>query len=162
DEDGERAPRRTRRHGRRSPRAAGAVGRRGRAAGCGAVKVITRLRTHTAYRFGSRTLRIAAAILAVTIVATLTVDLGPAVRGWAEREGSKQLKRPIHIGGLHIHLLTGVVTADRFSIDGLQPGDRPFFNARQIDVSLNWATLLRKEVTIESVKLTDWQMIVEK
>ena len=73
------------------------------------MNVIRRLRRHAAYRFGSRTARIAAAVLAVAIVATLTVDLGPAVRAWAEREGSKQLKRPIHIGGLHIHLLTGAV-----------------------------------------------------
>src|SRR5439155_1515920 len=61
-----------------------------------------------------------------------------------------------------IHLLTGIVTVDNFSIDGLRPGDRPFFTARRLDVSLNWAGLIRKEVTIESVKLTDWQMLVEK
>lgn len=126
------------------------------------MRVIKRLRQHKAYRFGSRTTRIAAAILAVAIVATLTVDLGPAVRGWAEREGSQQLKRPIHIGGLHLHLLTGAVVVDDFSIDGLRPGDRPFFTAHRLEVTLNWSTLVRKEVTIESVKLIDWQMLVEK
>ena len=71
------------------------------------MKILARLRQYRAYRFGSRTMRIAAAILAVAIVATLTVDLGPAVRSWAEKQGTKQLKRPIHIGGLHIRLLTG-------------------------------------------------------
>jgi hypothetical protein len=125
-------------------------------------RVITRIRRHGAYRFGSRTARIAAAILAVTVVATLTVDLGPAVRGWAERQGSKQLKRPIHIGALHFRLLTGGFVVSDFSIEGLRPADRPFFSARRLDVTLNWTTLVRKEVTIETVALSDWRMVVEK
>ena len=126
------------------------------------MKLISRLRQHAAYRFGSRTARIVAAILAVAIVVTLTIDLGPAVRGWAEREGSKQLKRPIHIGSLHLRLLTGAVIVNDFSIEGLRPTDRPFFSARRLEVTLNWATLVRKEVTIESVTLTGWEMLVEK
>ena len=126
------------------------------------MKLITRIRQHGAYRFGSRTARVAAAMLAVAIVATLTVDLGPAVRGWAQRQGSKQLKRPIHIGGLRLRLLTGTIVVDDFTIEGLQPADRPFFSARRLDVTLNWSTLLRKEVTIETVALSDWRMIVEK
>jgi len=125
-------------------------------------RIITRVRQHGAYRFGSRTARIAAALLAVSIVATLTVDLGPAVRGWAERQGSKQLKRPIHIGAVHLRLLTGAVVVSDLSIDGLRPTDRPFFSARRLEVTLNWWTLLRKEVTVETVNLSDWRMVVEK
>ena len=121
------------------------------------MNVIARLRKHAAYRFGSRTARITAAILAVAIVSTLTVDLGPAVRGWAERAGTKQLKRPIHIGGLHVRLVTGAVLVDDLAIEGLNPGDRPFFSARRVEVTLNWTTLIRREVTIESVRLSDWQ-----
>ena len=52
-------------------------------------------------------------ILAVAIVSTLTIDLGPGVRRLAEREGSRRIERPIHIGGLAIHLLRGRVGSTR-------------------------------------------------
>ena len=124
--------------------------------------LITRLRRHRAYRLASRTARIAAAILAVAIVGSLTIDLGPGVRSWVERKGSAQLKRPVHIGGLHVRVLTGRVIVDNFSIEGLKPVDRPFFSARRLEVTLDWSTLVRKEITIDTVKLSDWQMVVEK
>ena len=48
-----------------------------------------------------------AVTLAVAIVATLTVDLGPGLRGLAEREGSKRVGRPMHIGRLGVRLFNG-------------------------------------------------------
>src|SRR5436190_6786908 len=105
---------------------------------------------------------LAAAILAAAIVATLTIDLGPRVRGYAERIGSRQLERPIHINRLEIHLLRGRVVVDDFSIDGLHPTDRPFFAAKHLSISLDWSTVLSKEITISSVEMTDWQMLVER
>ena len=109
-------------------------------------------------------LSVAAVILAVAIVATVTADLGPVVRQLAERAGSEQIDRPIHIGRLSIHLLTGRVIVEEFSIDGLHPGDRPFFTAKRLAVALDWVSLVRRrpEVTISSVEMTDWQMLVEK
>jgi hypothetical protein len=105
---------------------------------------------------------LAASILAAAMVATLTIDLGPRVRGYAEEIGSKQLKRPIHIDRLEIHLLRGRVVVDGFSIEGLKPTDRRFFTANHLSVSLDWSTVFSKEITISSVEITDWQMLVEK
>ena len=124
--------------------------------------LFSRLRGHKALRYVGLAFTLATAMLAAAIVATLTIDLGPRVRGLAERLGSKQLKRPIHIGRLEIHLLRGRVVLDDFSIDGLKPTDRPFFTARRLSVSLDWSTVFSKEITISSVEMTDWQMLVEK
>jgi TamB, inner membrane protein subunit of TAM complex len=117
---------------------------------------------HRAIHVTRRGLMIAAAILAVMLVSLVTIDLGPAVRRMAEARGSQALKRPIHIGKLSIHLLTGSVLVDNISIEGLKPSDRPFFTAKHVEVSLDWGTLARKEVTVERVEMTDWQMLVEK
>lgn len=126
-------------------------------------------RLRSAFRFravryaglGTATLGV---LLAVAIVGTLTIDLGPAVRGLAERAGSKRIERPLHIGRLSIHLLSGRVIVDHLTIDGLHTGDRPFFTARQISVSLDWSTVLRRkpEFIITSVEMTDWRMLVER
>jgi hypothetical protein len=115
-----------------------------------------------AYRYGSRALAVAAAILAVSIVTTVTIDLGPLVRERAETLGRNTWKRPVHIGNLSIRLLTGRIQVERFSIEGLQPDDRPFFTARHLDVSLDWSTALGREITITAVDMTDWEMLVEK
>ncbi len=115
-------------------------------------------------RYVSLALMLAIAILAATVVSTLTVDIGPYFRGLVESEGSKALKRPIHIGALKVHVLSGRVLVEDFSIGGLQPTDRPFFTAKRLSVSVDWSTALRRrpEFTITSVELTDWQMLVEK
>jgi hypothetical protein len=103
-------------------------------------------------------------LLAIAVFVSLRIDLGPALRGIAEREGSSQLKRPIHIGRLSLRVARGRVELDDFSIDGLKPTDRPFFAAKQLSVSLDWGKALasRPEFIITSVEMTDWQMLVEK
>lgn len=106
----------------------------------------------------------AAVLLAVAVVSTLTVDLGPSVRALAEREGARRIERPLHIGRLGIHLLRGRVVVEQLQIDGVRPGDRPFFVADRLSVSLDWSKVLRPtpEFVITSVELTDWTMLVEK
>jgi hypothetical protein len=130
------------------------------------VKLLTRLgqvRHHWALHFTRRSLMIAAAILAAVVVSTLTVDLGPAARQSAEKYGSKGLKgRPIHIGKLSMKILSGHFIVEHLSIEGLKPSDRPFFTARKLDVTLDWATLVHREITINAVEMTDWEMLVEK
>lgn len=123
-----------------------------------------RLRSHIAFRVSTRAIKLASAILAAAVVASLTVDLGPSVRELGERRGSEQLKRPIHIGRLSIHILRGSVVLDDFRIDGVQPGDRPFFTAKRLELGLDWSTVFRRrpEFIITSVQMTDWQMLVEK
>ena len=104
------------------------------------------------------------ALLAAAIVASITIDLGPVVRARAEDAGSKYIERPLHIGALRIHLLTGKVLVEDLKIDGLHKDDRPFFTAKQIAVALDWlpAFHLHPDITISSVEMTDWQMLVEK
>ena len=75
-------------------------------------------------RLARRTLMFAAILLAVAFVTTLSVDLGPGVRGLAERAGANYLKRDFTIGRLSIRLLTGRVPrrgpANRRSREGPQ------------------------------------------
>jgi hypothetical protein len=128
------------------------------------VNVFARLRRHKALRFAALALTIAVVILSAAIVSTLTIDLGPSLRELAEREGSKRLKRPMHIGSLTLRLFRGRVELNDMSIDGVHPGDRPFFIAKRLSVSLDWskAVARRPEFIITSVELTDWRMLVEK
>jgi hypothetical protein len=105
-----------------------------------------------------------AAILAAAIVASLTVDLGPAARRAAETQGSKYIERPMRIGRLSIHVLSGKHVIEDLIIDGRHPGDRPFFTAKRISIAMDWATAMQRqpEFLITSVELTDWRMLVEK
>src|SRR5687767_12302292 len=101
-------------------------------------------------------------MLAVAIVATLTVDLGPGLRGLAEREGSKRVGRPMHIGRLGVRLFNGKFVLEDFVIEGLVSTDRPFLTAKRIDVSLAWNAMFHREVLVDSVEMTDWHMVLEQ
>jgi TamB, inner membrane protein subunit of TAM complex len=128
------------------------------------VNVFSRIRRHKAVRYAGLGLVVLVVLLAGAIVGTITIDLGPALRARAEREGSTRLKRPIHIGSLTLRLLRGRVEVNDFAVDGLHPGDRPFFAAGRLSVSLDWGKALarRPEFIITSVEMTDWTMLVEK
>jgi hypothetical protein len=108
--------------------------------------------------------RVGAVLLAVVIgllVTSLTVDLGPSLRARAEREGSKYLERPMRIGRLSARLTPGVFVVEDLIIEGLTPQDRPFLTAKKITVRLPWWTAFTRKLTIESVDMTDWRMLVE-
>lgn len=125
---------------------------------------LSALRAHLVTRLLGRAMVVAAVVLAVSVVSTLTIDLGPSVREFAEREGSTRIARPIHIGRLGIHLLRGRVLLEDLRIDGVHPGDRPFFVGKELSIALDWSKVLRArpEFVITSVEMTDWQMLVEK
>src|SRR5262245_15524736 len=126
------------------------------------MKFFSRLLHHKTLRYARLALVVAAGILAVSIVTTVMVDLGPTARMYAEKLGTTTWKRPIHIGKLSIRLFTGHVVVEDFSIEGVQPNDRPFFTAKRLDVTLDWSTAAHREVTISAVEMTDWQMVVER
>ena len=44
------------------------------------------------------------------------------------------------------------------------PGDRPFFTAKHLSVSLDWSPVIASEARCHhrQVEMTDWQMLVEK
>jgi hypothetical protein len=115
-------------------------------------------------RWGRLPLRILAVVVAIaagTIATVFTVDLGPSLRARAEREGSNFIHRPMHIGRLSAKLTPGVFVVEDLVIDGLQPGDRPFLTARKIEVILPWWTIFSRKLIVESVEMTDWNMVVE-
>ena len=102
---------------------------------------------------------VAAVVAAVVIVATVTIDLGPAVRARAEDAASSYLGREVTIGRIGIHLVPGRFLVEDLVIPGLNPGDRPFMNAGRIDVdvSIDW---LAQEVLVDA-EMTDWRMLAE-
>ena len=108
-----------------------------------------------------RTAAVLVAVIVGLLVAVLTVDLGPELRARAEREGSRFIQRPMHIGKLSARLLPGVFVIEDLVIEGLTPQDRPFLTARRITVTVPWWTAFRRSLIIESVDMTDWQMLVE-
>jgi len=108
-----------------------------------------------------RILAIAAIILAVAFVTTVTIDLGPSLRQLAEKGGAAYLKRDFTIGRLSIRLLTGTFVVEDLRIGGLETADRPFLVAKTIEVSMSFPALLHREVFVDSVVMSDWQMVVE-
>ena len=46
-------------------------------------------------------------------------------------------------------------------IEGLTPQDRPFLTAKTITVEVPWWTIFSKKLIVESVEMTDWDMVVE-
>ena len=110
-------------------------------------------------RWGAAT---AAVVVAVTIVALVTIDLGPMVRARAEAAASSQLDREVSIGRISIHLASGRFLVEDLAIAGLNPGDDPFLTAERIVVSIAWLPLLLDgEFLADSAEMTNWRMLAE-
>lgn len=104
---------------------------------------------------------ILAIAVAVFLVSVVTVDLGPSLKAIAEREGSKFIDRPMHIGRLGVHIARGKFVIEDLRIEGLSPEARPWLVARRIDVSLTWDALWHREVLLDTIEMRDWTMVVE-
>ena len=139
-----------------APGAAGPAGRLTRLR-----RALTHRRTRFAGRMVNRVVIIAAVILAVAFVTTFSVDLGPAVRGLAERQGSRFLKRDLTIGSISIRLALGRFEINDLRISGPTPKDPPFLTAQRITVSMFWRTLINRRIVIDAIEMTDWRMVVE-
>jgi len=108
-----------------------------------------------------RLLAIVVAVGAALLVSFFTIDLGPLLRERAEREGSRFIERPMRIGRLSAKLTPGEFLVEDLVIDGLTPTDRPFLKAKRITVKLPWWTVFSRQLVIESVVMTDWDMVME-
>ena len=108
-----------------------------------------------------RLLAVTVAVVAAVLISVFTVDLGPSLRELAEREGSKYMERPIHIGRLSAKLTPGEFLVEDLVIEGRAPADRPFMKAKAITVKVPWWSIFRRELIVESVVLTDWEMVIE-
>jgi hypothetical protein len=117
--------------------------------------------TQTTRRLLRRVVVTCAVIIAVAFVTTLTVDLGPSLKGRAEAAASQFMRRPMHIGRMSVHLLRGQFVFEDLVIEGLTPESRPFLTARRITVSMPWSTLVDRRVVFDAVEMTDWRMYVE-
>jgi hypothetical protein len=94
------------------------------------------------------------AILAALFVAFFTIDLGPALRQYAEKGGSNFIKRPMRIGRLSAKMTPGVFVVEDLVIEGLSPQDHPFITAKKITVKLPWWTAVTRKLVIESIEMT--------
>jgi translocation and assembly module TamB len=102
-----------------------------------------------------------AVILAVVVVTTVSIDLGPALRARAETAAANYLKRTVHIGGLSVRLWNGRYQVHDFTIGGLTPDSPPFLSAKLITVSMPWSTLFTRRIVFDTIEMTDWKMVVE-
>ncbi|MEN3339808.1 MAG: translocation and assembly module TamB [Acidobacteriota bacterium] len=112
-------------------------------------------------RYGLGLLAFVVAVIAGLIVTLFTVDLGPSLVAMAVKEGSKYLDRPMRIGRRSARITPGVFVVEDLVIEGLEPTDRPFLRAKKIEVVVPWWTIFTRRLTIDSVEMTDWQMVVE-
>jgi hypothetical protein len=101
------------------------------------------------------------AVFAAFVVTFFTVDLGPYVKAQAEKQGSAWLNRRMTIGRVSARMSPGKFQFDDLVIEGLEPGDRPFLKVRQLTVSLPWWTIFSRQLIIESIQMTDWDMVIE-
>jgi TamB, inner membrane protein subunit of TAM complex len=108
-----------------------------------------------------RLLALVAAVVAALLVTLFTIDLGPALREAAEQQGSRYMERPLRIGRLSAKLTPGEFLVEDLVIEGRSPSDRPFFKAKTITVKLPWWSIISRELVIESVAMTDWEMVIE-
>lgn len=113
------------------------------------------------YRFARRFALVIGVIVAVIVVSTLTIDLGPALRARAETAGSNWFERHLTIGRLGVHLARGRFVIEDLQIDGMLPGEPPWLVAKHIEVSLTWGALFGREVLLDNIEMTDWRMVVE-
>ncbi len=113
------------------------------------------------YRYARAIVIGLAVALAVALVSVASVDLGPALKTRAETAGGNWLERRMHIGRLGVSLATGRFVVEDLVIEGMQPGEEPWLTARRVEVSLTWGALLRREVLLDTIEMTDWRMVIE-
>ncbi len=113
------------------------------------------------YRYGRRFAVAIGVTVAVLVVSLLTLDLGPLAKSWLEEEGGRWLERRMTVGRLAIRLGSGTFIIEDLRISGMYPNEPDWLEAKRIEVSLTWSALLRREVLLDSIEMTDWRMIVE-
>ncbi len=112
-------------------------------------------------RFFLHGLALITAIVAGLIVTLFSVDMGPYVKEEAEKRATAYLDRRMTIGRISAKLTPGDFELHDVVIQGLRPEDRPFLKAKTLTVSLPWWTIANKELIIEAIDMTDWEMVIE-
>ena len=117
--------------------------------------------TRGVLRHSKRAVVLALALIAAGIVTSFSVEMGPLLRKLAESAATRAMLRPMHIGALSVRLFDGRFVVRDIVIEGLTPGDAPFFEAREIVVSMPLWSLLRRELVVESLEISDWRAAIE-
>ena len=117
--------------------------------------------TRITQRVIRRVLLMLAVFVAVALVTTVSIDLGPSLKARAEAAASQYMGRPMHIGRLSVHLWLGRFVVEDVIIEGLTPQSRPFLTAQRINVSVPWSTLFDRRIVFDAIEMTDWRMFVE-
>ncbi|HVJ28191.1 MAG TPA: translocation/assembly module TamB domain-containing protein, partial [Vicinamibacterales bacterium] len=112
-------------------------------------------------RFFLHGLAVLTAIVAGLIVTLFSVDMGPFVKEEAEKRATTYLDRKMTIGRISAKLTPGDFVLHDVVIHGLRPEDRPFLKAKTLTVSLPWWTIANKELIVEGVEMTDWEVVIE-
>src|SRR5688572_30102739 len=106
-------------------------------------------------------LALVTAVFAALVVTFFTVDIGPYVKAQAEAAASRYLDRKMTIGSIRAKVTPGDFVFEDVIIQGLTPQDRPFLHAKRITVSLPWWSIFNKQLIVESVDMTGWDMVIE-
>ena len=120
-------------------------------------------RRRFAWRWTRRLLGVAIAIVAAVFVTFFTIDIGQfhQLKDLAEREGSKYLERPLKIGRLVAYVTPGKFAVEDVVIEGVHPGDRPFFRAKRITFEVDWWSIIGSRDLPLNVRLTGWDVFIE-
>src|SRR5688572_17915057 len=108
-----------------------------------------------------RVVIVCSCILAVALVTSVSVDVGPALKKLAEEQGSRYIERPMTIGRLEVRIWDGSYIVEDLRIAGLTPTSEPFLVAKRITVSNGWRTLWNRRFVLNNIEMTDWRMHVE-
>jgi len=120
-------------------------------------------RRRFAWRWTRRFLAVLVAVAAALFVTFFSIDIGRfgELKALAEREGSRYIERPLHIGRLSAFVTPGEFEVDDVVIEGLVPSDRPFFQAKRIHVHLDWLSLIEHREIAFDVRMTGWKVFIE-
>ncbi|HKH74234.1 MAG TPA: translocation/assembly module TamB domain-containing protein [Vicinamibacterales bacterium] len=108
-----------------------------------------------------RVIIVCAVILAVAVVTSVSVDVGPLLKRVAEEQGSRYIQRPMHIGRMEVRIWDGSYIVEDLRIDGLTPTSEPFLVAKRITVSNAWRTLIDRRFVLTNIEMSDWRMHIE-
>jgi hypothetical protein len=117
--------------------------------------------TRKARVIARRVIIVCAVILAVAVVTSVSVDVGPLLKRVAEEQGSRFIQRPMHIGRMEVRIWDGSYIIEDLRIDGLTPTSEPFLVAKRITVENAWRTLWDRRFVLTNIEMTDWRMHVE-
>ncbi len=112
-------------------------------------------------RWGRRVLGVLVAVIAGVLVSVFAIDLGPEVRGVAERQASKYLQRPVHIGKIRALVARGEFELNDIVIESLKPEDKPFARIRRVAVSAPWWTVFTRALVIDHVRISGLNVAIE-